>query len=175
MNNNNNRKKKPGVVRKTAKAKPGRARQFRQFSTKLVESFNPQVPRGITQALVYRFDSPLVTVVNTAQGVALPAAPGAAVTAVNSCRLGPINDPRFANWAALYQQVQVVTMEFFFVSSFGTAANGNIFIFMVSDVPVVGGALPQTVTGIFLAIHYAPNVEYAFSSVIHINRDVEYG
>ena len=33
----------------------------------------------------------------------------------------------------------------------------------------------QTVTGIFLAIHYAPNVEYAFSSVIHINRDVEYG
>lgn len=33
----------------------------------------------------------------------------------------------------------------------------------------------QTVTGIFLAIHYAPNVDLAFSSVIHINRDVEYG
>lgn len=33
----------------------------------------------------------------------------------------------------------------------------------------------QTVTGIFLTIHYAPNIEIAFSSVIHISRDVEYG
>lgn len=33
----------------------------------------------------------------------------------------------------------------------------------------------QTVTGIFLSLHYASNIELAFSSVIHITRDVEYG
>ena len=33
----------------------------------------------------------------------------------------------------------------------------------------------QTLTGIFLSIHYCSNIEYAFSSVIHITRDVEYG
>jgi len=33
----------------------------------------------------------------------------------------------------------------------------------------------QIVTGLFLAIHYVPNVEVAFSSVAHISRDVNYG
>nr|ARH53959.1 cytochrome b [Nacerdes carniolica] len=33
----------------------------------------------------------------------------------------------------------------------------------------------QILTGIFLAMHYCPNVEMAFNSVIHINRDVNYG
>lgn len=33
----------------------------------------------------------------------------------------------------------------------------------------------QIVTGLFLAIHYAPNIELAFSSVIHISQDVNYG
>uniref|UniRef100_A0AAT9J3P6 Cytochrome b n=1 Tax=Haementeria sp. COZEM-ANN-HIR-001/002 TaxID=3157987 RepID=A0AAT9J3P6_9ANNE len=33
----------------------------------------------------------------------------------------------------------------------------------------------QTVTGIFLSMHYVPNIEMAFSSVAHISRDVEYG
>nr|AXS66049.1 cytochrome b [Tenebrionoidea sp. 19 KM-2017] len=33
----------------------------------------------------------------------------------------------------------------------------------------------QIMTGIFLAMHYCSNVEYAFSSVIHICRDVNYG
>nr|CVK87377.1 apocytochrome b [Placobdella parasitica] len=33
----------------------------------------------------------------------------------------------------------------------------------------------QTITGIFLSMHYVPNVEMAFSSVTHISRDVEYG
>lgn len=33
----------------------------------------------------------------------------------------------------------------------------------------------QIVTGLFLAIHYVPNVEIAFSSVSHISRDVNYG
>nr|YP_009440568.1 cytochrome b [Erpobdella japonica]ATG87474.1 cytochrome b [Erpobdella japonica] len=33
----------------------------------------------------------------------------------------------------------------------------------------------QTITGIFLAMHYASNIELAFSSVMHITRDVEYG
>nr|UPX88653.1 cytochrome b [Hydraena nigrita] len=33
----------------------------------------------------------------------------------------------------------------------------------------------QTVTGIFLAMHYTPNVNMAFESVIHICRDVNYG
>lgn len=33
----------------------------------------------------------------------------------------------------------------------------------------------QIFTGIFLAIHYTPHVELAFSSVIHIVRDVNYG
>ncbi|MBA1446944.1 MAG: hypothetical protein FE835_19015 [Gammaproteobacteria bacterium] len=30
-------------------------------------------------------------------------------------------------------------------------------------------------TGLFLSIHYASNIEIAFSSVIHITRDVNYG
>lgn len=33
----------------------------------------------------------------------------------------------------------------------------------------------QIATGLFLAIHYTPHVDYAFSSVIHIIRDVNYG
>nr|YP_009485771.1 cytochrome b [Urostylis flavoannulata]AVZ00907.1 cytochrome b [Urostylis flavoannulata] len=33
----------------------------------------------------------------------------------------------------------------------------------------------QLISGIFLAMHYTPNIELAFSSVIHICRDVNYG
>lgn len=33
----------------------------------------------------------------------------------------------------------------------------------------------QIITGLFLAIHYAPNIDLAFSSVIHISQDVNYG
>jgi len=33
----------------------------------------------------------------------------------------------------------------------------------------------QILTGIFLAMHYTPHVDYAFSSVEHIMRDVNYG
>nr|AAL86420.1 cytochrome b [Rhadinaea flavilata] len=33
----------------------------------------------------------------------------------------------------------------------------------------------QTLTGFFLAIHYTANTELAFSSIIHITRDVPYG
>jgi len=33
----------------------------------------------------------------------------------------------------------------------------------------------QILTGIFLAIHYTPHVDIAFSSVVHIIRDVNYG
>lgn len=33
----------------------------------------------------------------------------------------------------------------------------------------------QIITGIFLAIHYTAHVDYAFNSVIHICRDVNYG
>nr|YP_010946633.1 cytochrome b [Margattea nimbata]WGO57351.1 cytochrome b [Margattea nimbata] len=33
----------------------------------------------------------------------------------------------------------------------------------------------QIITGIFLAMHYCPNIELAFSSVNHICRDVNYG
>lgn len=33
----------------------------------------------------------------------------------------------------------------------------------------------QTATGVFLAIHYASNVDIAFSSVVHIIREVNYG
>nr|YP_054494.1 cytochrome b [Periplaneta fuliginosa]BAD32640.1 cytochrome b [Periplaneta fuliginosa] len=33
----------------------------------------------------------------------------------------------------------------------------------------------QIVTGLFLAMHYCPNIETAFSSVAHICRDVNYG
>lgn len=33
----------------------------------------------------------------------------------------------------------------------------------------------QIITGLFLAIHYVPNIEIAFSSVSHISRDVNYG
>lgn len=33
----------------------------------------------------------------------------------------------------------------------------------------------QIVRGLFLAIHYTPNVDMAFSSVVHIMRDVNNG
>lgn len=33
----------------------------------------------------------------------------------------------------------------------------------------------QIVTGLFLAIHYVPNIELAFSSVVHISQDVNFG
>nr|AOY39342.1 cytochrome b [Uleiota sp. BMNH 833935] len=33
----------------------------------------------------------------------------------------------------------------------------------------------QILTGLFLAMHYCPNIELAFNSVIHITRDVNYG
>nr|URX53005.1 cytochrome b [Glyptotermes sp. 8 AB-2022a]URX53018.1 cytochrome b [Glyptotermes sp. 8 AB-2022a] len=33
----------------------------------------------------------------------------------------------------------------------------------------------QIATGLFLAMHYCPNIEMAFSSVVHICRDVNYG
>jgi ubiquinol-cytochrome c reductase cytochrome b subunit len=33
----------------------------------------------------------------------------------------------------------------------------------------------QILTGIFLAMHYTPNIDYAFNSVEHIMRDVNYG
>nr|YP_010518636.1 cytochrome b [Neohirasea stephanus]UXO94160.1 cytochrome b [Neohirasea stephanus] len=33
----------------------------------------------------------------------------------------------------------------------------------------------QTLTGLFLAMHYAPNIEIAFNSLNHICRDVNYG
>nr|QNG56273.1 cytochrome b [Platisus zelandicus] len=33
----------------------------------------------------------------------------------------------------------------------------------------------QTITGLFLAMHYCPNIEMAFSSIAHICRDVNYG
>jgi ubiquinol-cytochrome c reductase cytochrome b subunit len=33
----------------------------------------------------------------------------------------------------------------------------------------------QIVTGIFLAMHYVPQVDLAFASVEHIMRDVNYG
>ncbi len=33
----------------------------------------------------------------------------------------------------------------------------------------------QIITGLFLAIHYTPHVDLAFSSVAHIHRDVNYG
>nr|QWZ46412.1 cytochrome b [Philolithus aegrotus] len=35
--------------------------------------------------------------------------------------------------------------------------------------------LVQIITGIFLAMHYCPNIELAFNSVVHICRDVNYG
>ena len=33
----------------------------------------------------------------------------------------------------------------------------------------------QIVTGIFLAMHYTPHIDYAFASIEHIMRDVQYG
>nr|QNG56234.1 cytochrome b [Platisus bicolor] len=33
----------------------------------------------------------------------------------------------------------------------------------------------QTITGLFLAMHYCPNIDLAFNSVAHICRDVNYG
>ena len=33
----------------------------------------------------------------------------------------------------------------------------------------------QILTGIFLAMHYTPHIDFAFNSVEHIMRDVNYG
>lgn len=33
----------------------------------------------------------------------------------------------------------------------------------------------QLITGIFLAMHYTPHIDLAFSSIEHISRDVQYG
>jgi ubiquinol-cytochrome c reductase cytochrome b subunit len=33
----------------------------------------------------------------------------------------------------------------------------------------------QIITGIFLAMHYCPEISLAFSSIEHIMRDVDYG
>lgn len=33
----------------------------------------------------------------------------------------------------------------------------------------------QIITGIFLAMHYTPHIDFAFNSVEHIMRDVNYG
>jgi len=33
----------------------------------------------------------------------------------------------------------------------------------------------QILTGVFLAMHYTPNIDYAFNSIEHICRDVNYG
>lgn len=33
----------------------------------------------------------------------------------------------------------------------------------------------QIVTGLFLAMHYVAHIDYAFASVVHICRDVNYG
>jgi ubiquinol-cytochrome c reductase cytochrome b subunit len=33
----------------------------------------------------------------------------------------------------------------------------------------------QILTGVFLAMHYTPNIVYAFNSIEHIMRDVSYG
>jgi ubiquinol-cytochrome c reductase cytochrome b subunit len=33
----------------------------------------------------------------------------------------------------------------------------------------------QIITGLFLSIHYTPNIELAFSSVVHISQDINYG
>jgi ubiquinol-cytochrome c reductase cytochrome b subunit len=33
----------------------------------------------------------------------------------------------------------------------------------------------QILSGVFLAIHYTPHIDYAFASVEHIMRDVKYG
>nr|YP_010736934.1 cytochrome b [Busonia albilateralis]WEP24821.1 cytochrome b [Busonia albilateralis] len=33
----------------------------------------------------------------------------------------------------------------------------------------------QIITGLFLSMHYTPNIEFAFNSISHISRDVNYG
>jgi len=33
----------------------------------------------------------------------------------------------------------------------------------------------QIITGLFLTIHFCPNIDYAFLSTVHISRDVNYG
>nr|BCL84752.1 cytochrome b [Argulus japonicus] len=54
-----------------------------------------------------------------------------------------------------------------------TPSNINIWWNMGSMLGVT--LMMQIITGIFLAVHYVPNVSMAFESVIHIMRDVNYG
>ena len=57
--------------------------------------------------------------------------------------------------------------------SYPTPANLNYFWGAGSTAGILLGC--QLVTGILLAMHYAPTVDLAFGSLEHIMRDVNYG
>jgi ubiquinol-cytochrome c reductase cytochrome b subunit len=59
------------------------------------------------------------------------------------------------------------------VLSYPTPSNLNYFWGFGSMAGIC--LLVQIVTGIVLAMHYTPHVDWAFNSIEHIMRDVNYG
>ncbi len=87
----------------------------------------------------------------------------------------PDNSPYFKNKALQWIEDRLPILAFFHhhIFSYKTAKNlsyawnfGSIGLLVLAT---------QIITGIFLAMHYAPNVQVAFDSVEHIMRDVNYG
>jgi len=51
----------------------------------------------------------------------------------------------------------------------------NLNIFYNFGFLALFALISQILTGVFLAMHYVPHMDYAFASVEHIMRDVNYG
>jgi len=64
---------------------------------------------------------------------------------------------------------------FLYEFSISYPSPGNLNIFYNFGFLALMILVSQIVTGVFLAMHYIPHIDYAFSSVEHIMRDVNYG
>ncbi len=79
--------------------------------------------------------------------------------------------PGIAGW--IDHRIPVITMFRHSLVDYPTPRNLNYFWNFGSIAGIM--LVSQILTGIFLAMHYTPHVDYAFDSVEHIMRDVNYG
>jgi len=75
--------------------------------------------------------------------------------------------------------MRFVNKNFFVKALYNTAVpypvSSNLNYFWSFGIFLLVCLVVQIITGIFLAMHYVPHVDYAFISVEHIMRDVNYG
>lgn len=69
-----------------------------------------------------------------------------------------------------YPIVGKVSSHIIYYPTQNSLANSNSFGSMLGICLII-----QIIIGLFLAMHYIPNVQYAFSSIQYITRDVNYG